>query len=266
MATEVVYGAAAVSNQLRLDGAPGLNTIEFGSDGGYVGDGGSGARVMTAPDGVSWIIKSHFLGGQAHRYLCLNEAVSAQVALRMGVSVPTPAVLELSAEQLASFSSTATSADRFVFASEYLRDAETLSPSAAADADKSQLTGIAVLDCLICNTDRKPEHILTVKQEDDSWGILAIDHGHCFAVSDTVSGLSATQASPAPIPMVQPYITEELAEPFLEAAESIPRAEFAAMASGLPDPWVIEPDAPETIADVLFARARQLRAMFSQHV
>jgi hypothetical protein len=266
MTTEVTYGAAAVSNQLRLDGAPGLSTIEFGSDGGYVGDGGSGARVMTAPDGVSWIIKSHFLGGQAHRYLCLNEAVSAQVALRIGVKVPTPAVLELSAEQLASFSSTATSADRFVFASEYLTHAETLSPSAAAEGDKSQLTGIAVLDCLICNTDRKPEHILTARRDDDYWEFWAIDHGHCFAVSDTLTGLSATQASPAPIPMVQPYLTEELAEPFLKAAEAIPRGEFAAMAAGLPAPWVIEPDAPETIADVLFARARHLRTMFGQHV
>jgi hypothetical protein len=220
---------------------------------------------MTAPNGVSWIIKSHFLGGQAHRYLCLNEAVSAQIALRIGVNVPAPAVLELSTEQLASFSSTATTADRFLFASEYLTHAETLSPSAAADADKDQLAGIAVLDCLICNTDRKPEHILTARREDDSWAVWAIDHGHSFAVSDTVTGLSATQASPAPIPMVQPYVREELAEPFLAAAESIPRAEFAAMASGLPSPWVIEPDAPETIANVLFARARQLRTMFAQH-
>jgi hypothetical protein len=143
MRTRITYGAASISNQLRLDGAPGLDTVEFGVDGGYVGDGGSGARVMTAPDGVSWIIKSHFLGGQSHRYLCLNEAVSAQIALRIGVNVPAPAVVELSAEQLSSFSSTATSADRFLFASEYLRDAEALSPSAAADADKDQLAGIA---------------------------------------------------------------------------------------------------------------------------
>src|SRR5436309_2575788 len=135
MSTRISFGAASVSPQLRLDGAPGLTTIEFGTDGGYVGAGGSGARVMTAPDQTKWIIKSHFLGGQQHRYLCLNEAVTAQLATRIGVAVPTPAVLELTAEQLASFSTTASAADRFMYATAYIEPAEVLSPSAAAEAD-----------------------------------------------------------------------------------------------------------------------------------
>ena len=66
--------------------------------------------------------------------------------------------------------------------------------------------------------------------------------------------------------MVAPYFTLESAEPFISAAESIPRTEFAAMVDGLPDPWVIEPDAPSTIADVLHHRARGLRAMVALHV
>lgn len=263
---EITYGAAAVSVKLRLDGAPGLTSVEFGTDGGYTGAGGSGARYMTAPDGTRWVVKAHFLGGQAHRYLCMNEAVSSQIAVRLHVPVPTPGVLELTEAQLRSYSSTASIADRYVFASELIAPAEPLSPTAAAGADPSELAGIAVLDALICNIDRKPEHILAQRENVDEWDVWAIDHGHSFAVSDTVTGLAVDQPTPPPIPMIAPFITMETAEPFIAAAEAIPRSEFAAMVNGLPAPWVLEPDAGETVADVLAGRARQLRERFASVV
>jgi hypothetical protein len=63
--------------------------------------------------------------------------------------------------------------------------------------------------------------------------------------------------------MVALYVTAERVEPFIAAAEAIPRHELIAMTAGLPAPWVIEPDAPEKIADVLLARVKLLRTTFS---
>src|SRR5207248_416941 len=79
---------------------------------------------------------------------------------RLRVQVPAAAVVELDEEQLQAYSTTASAADRFLFASELVEGAEALSPSAAAAADPDQLAGITLLDALVRNTDRKPEHIL----------------------------------------------------------------------------------------------------------
>jgi hypothetical protein len=76
-----------------------LITIELASDDGAVGSGGSGSRYMTATDGTRWVMKATYFGGQSHRYLYLNEAVGASIAVGLGISVPKPAVLKLDLAQ-----------------------------------------------------------------------------------------------------------------------------------------------------------------------
>src|SRR6266571_1453246 len=96
--TTETYGATAVSVSLRMAGAPSLRTIRLAKVGSPVGYGGSGARYVTSTEGARWVMKAHFLNGQ-HAYLCLNEAVSAQIAMRLSVSAPGAAVVELDEDQ-----------------------------------------------------------------------------------------------------------------------------------------------------------------------
>jgi hypothetical protein len=114
------------------------------ADGGPVGNGGSGARYITGTDGARWIMKATFFGGQAHRYLYLNEALSAQIAWRLGVAVPDVAVVELSPEQLGTFCSIAPESERYVVASRRVEPAEALSPATASEARRSERAGIIV--------------------------------------------------------------------------------------------------------------------------
>lgn len=260
-----IYGAAAVSYQLRASGAPALRALELEIDGGAVGNGSSGSRFVTTLDGTRWVMKSHILGGQQHRYLCLNEAVYAQLATRVGVSVPEPAVIRLSDEQLAALRPGAASTDRFCFGSALVEHAEALSPTAAAEADPQQLAGVVVLDALVVNTDRKPEHVLA-RPRDGGWDIWAIDHGHTLAVSDTLSGFQVEVPAPPPMPLLGNHISYRDVEPWINRLTSLEPPELKAMVEGLPAPWVIEPDASTTLGDVLLERIRRLPDLLRPHL
>ena len=260
------YGAASLDAKLRAAGAPELTVVEFAVDDGPVGAGGSGSRYMTAADGTRWVVKAPIFGSQQHRYLALNEAVSAQTALAMGIPVPRPGVVPLTPEVCEHLAPGASLPVRFAFASELIVGSEPLGPTAASETDANVLAGIAVFDTLTWNTDRKPEHVLA-RCEDGRWSVWAIDHGHTLAVADTLTGaLVPTQPCNPPMDLLAQHLTEERLEPWISKAQSLDRADFSAMVSGLPAEWVVEPEAAATIADALHARARELAALLQPHV
>jgi HipA-like kinase len=236
-----------------------LTRIGMARDGGQVGQGGSAARYITGTDGGQWIMKAAFFGGQTHRYLYLNEALSAQVGWRLGVAVPTVAVVELDPEQLQTYSATVPESSRYVIASRRVEPAEALSPTTAAAAARSERAGIAVLDAIVWNTDRKPEHVLAHRGTDGEWHLAPIDHGHTFATADTIVGhLDPNASMPGRDALLHEGLTSADLLPWIEAAEDISRQEFYDMARSLPAPWVVEPDAPDALADALFARVRRV--------
>jgi hypothetical protein len=210
-------------------------------------------------------MKSHILGGHPHRYLCLNEGLCAQVGYRLGVKVPEVCAVELTAAQLQTFNAGAVETDSILVASRLIEPAEALTPASASELAPEDLAGIYTLDTLVWNTDRKEEHIL-VQETDDGWDAYAIDHGNALAVGDSLSGsLDPTQQALPPFPLVQPLITSRHLEPWVERAQEISRKEFADMVHSLPPWWVIEPDAVDTLADALHARARELKSAMTQH-
>ena len=259
MSTRKIYGAAAVSPQLRAGGAPALTTVGLSIDYGYIGAGGSNARRILGTDGRQWVMKSNILGGQTHRYLCLNESVAAQIAMQIGLNVPEAAVIELDDLQLDALRPGTPTTDRFFFGSQLVEPAEVLSPSSAAGADSDQLAGIAVFDALIWNTDPKPEHILVQQRHDGDWDVFPIDHGHVLAIADFIEGhLPVDAPAQPPFDLIRPFVTNEAAEPWFDMLEGLRRSDLIAMARGLPAAWIPEPDAPERIADALVTRAGKL--------
>jgi hypothetical protein len=187
-----------------------LTTISLGIDNGPVGRGGSGARYVTSTDGTKWIMKATFFGGQAHRYLYLNEALSAQVAWTLGVRTPDLAIMELSPEQLRTFSSTAPESSRYAIASRMIEPAEALSPDLVGEISPSERAGVTVLDAVVWNTDRNPEHLLVSRDDSRERRLWAIDHGHTFATADTIVG----HLDPAaPMPPPPPAIAQRRPDP-----------------------------------------------------
>ncbi len=236
------------------------------SDGGPVGNGGSGARYITATDGSQWVMKATFLGGQAHRYLYVNEALTSQVAHRMGMAVPELAVVELSTEQLEAFNSTAPETARTVVATRLIEPAEPLSPATATASSRLDRAGIITLDHISWNTDEKPEHVLA-QRSGGTWKLWPIDHGHTFAVADSLTGsVDPDRPAVAPMPLLAGGVALGDTEMWIDAAESIRRSEFYGMVQQLPAAWVVEPDAPDILADALIARVRTLRAGLAQHL
>lgn len=231
------YGAAGVNFQLREAGAPGLVAVFLDVDGGPVGEGGSGARYATSTDQRRWVIKSHVFGGQPHRYLCLNEAVCAQIAMWVGIDVPQPAVMELTTDQLEAMAPTASATDRFVYASARIDPSEPLSGTAADDAYGEQLAGIAVLDALVANTDQKPEHLRAQKRDDGSWRVVPVDYGHTLATADALSGFDAAKAPSPPHSLLQPRLTRDAADQWIKRFEKLRPAQISAMVEGLPPAW-----------------------------
>jgi hypothetical protein len=244
-----------------------LPTIELAADVGPVGSGGSGAHFIAASDGTRWVMKANYFGGQQHRYLCLNEALCAQIGRRLGVNVPDAAIVYLTLDQAQTFKPGVGEPERFVFASRLIEPAEPLSPASAAGAETTEMAGIVTLDALVRNTDRKEEHILAQRRSDDGWRLWAIDHGHTLATADTLKGtFDPLQASVPPIALLQQHVGREDVRPWCESAAAVPRVEYKKMVDALPGAWVVEPDAPETLADILFARAQNLAQLLAPHV
>jgi len=238
---------------------PTIRTIHLDADGGPVGAGGSGARYITATDGTRWVMKATFLGGQAHRYLHVNEALTAQIAHRMGICVPELAAVELTDDQVRGFSVVASPTTTSAVATRLIDPAEPLSPETASAAPVADRAAIVTLDYLSWNTDEKPEHILA-QHTSNGWRLWPIDHGHTFAVADTLAD-HVDPARPAPPPMA--LLAQDLSptdlEPWIVAAESIKRREFYSMVQQLPPSWVAEPDAADILADALIERVRHMR-------
>jgi hypothetical protein len=86
-----------------------------------------------------------------------------------------------------------------------------------------------------------------------------IDHGHTFATADTVVGhLDPSAPMPPPQPLLGDGLTSADVLPWIGAAKEISRKEFYDMACALPGPWVVEPDAPDALADALVSRVREV--------
>jgi len=123
-----------------------------------------------------------------------------------------------------------------------------------------------VFDALTWNSDQKPEHVLVSPRTSGSWPVWTIDRGNTFTTTNTLSQLDPSTPIPQPMALLQPGLQMARAEPWIRSAESISRTEFQAMVRGLPAPWIIEPDAPEMLADALVQRVKNLRGLLSNHL
>jgi len=179
-----------------------IREITLGADHGQIGSGGSGAHWVTAADATRWVAKATFFGGQQHKYLYLNEALTSLIAQRLGVGVPEPAALRLTAAQAEQFRQGLSDVERLVFASARIEPSEALSPEAARSADKLEVAGIIVFDTLIWNTDEKPEHVLAQPQDDGTWRLWPVDRGHALAVADSLQSLQPVDAAYQPMQLL----------------------------------------------------------------
>jgi hypothetical protein len=241
-----------------------LHEIELESDDGPVGEGGSGAHWVTARDGSKWIAKATYFGGQPHRYLYLNEALAKLIAARLGVRIPRAAALRLTVEQAQALSAGRMPDDQVIFACERVDQAEALSPQAVRGSDPGERAGIVVLDALIWNTDNKPEHVLAQPQN-GGWQLWPVDHGHTLAVADALDALQNVDAPYAAFPLLNEDLTRSDLDPWIERVRGFAQEDFAEMIRTLPQQWVVEPDAPERLAESLYNRAQRLEQVLYQH-
>jgi hypothetical protein len=235
-------------------------------DHGPMGAGGSGARLITASDGNRWVMKSPILGGQTHRFFCLNEALCGLVGKRMGVNVPDVAAIELTTGQLRAFSASASETERFAVATRLIEPAEPLTPATAVAVPRASRAGIVTLDALVTNSDRKEEHLLAHHTDDGDWDVTSIDHGHTIAMGDALSAVDPHAAVASPLPLLAQGLTSGDVSPWIETAQGVTRVEFKQMVGAAPAAWVVEPDGDEVLAEVLTARARNLAHSLSPHL
>jgi len=222
-----------------------LREIALDVDDGPVGGGGSGSHYMTAPDESRWVMKSTYFGAQGHKYLYLNEALSAVIGRNLGAPVPEPAVLRLEPEQAAVFKPNHAAGDLLIFATERIDPSESLSAEAIEAVDVSEPASIIVLDVLVWNVDRlgKPEHVLVQPPESGGWRLWAVDHGHTFSVRDA---LHDPDLHPELVPQ-EPYdqllrpLRQHHVAPFIEKAQGWTREDYEGMIRSLPQEWIIEP-------------------------
>ena len=242
-----------------------LRRLELETDDGRIGQGGSGPHYMTATDGTKGVMKSTYFGGQSHPFLYLNEGLCALIALRLGVPVPEPYVLQLSLEQAHSFKPDATDADRFIFASQRIEPVEMLTPEIAAQADPRVLAGIVVLDALVWNTDRKDEHVLA-EASDEGWRIWAVDHGHTLVMGDTLDSLPDTDRDHPPFALLSSRLSFSDLEPWLAAVDEVQPEDFVDLVRSLPEQWLRDSDAPQRLARALYCRTGFLEQGLRNHV
>jgi hypothetical protein len=187
------------------------------------------------------------------------------VGHRLGIRVPEIRAVELTTTQLHVFNAGALETESVLVASRLIEPAEALTPSSTNEVDGADLAGIYVFDTLVWNTDRKEEHVLAQKRE-DGWDLFSIDHANALSVGDTLAGaLDPQQLAPPPMTLIRPLIGMADLEPWVERAQEISRPEFARMVHSLPSWWVVEPDAADTLADALYARAKALKSAISPH-
>jgi HipA-like kinase len=235
-------------------------------DHGAMGGGGSGARLITASDGNRWVMKSPVLGGQKHRFFCLNEALCGLVGKRIGVNVPDVAAIELTTEQLRAFSATAFETDRFAVATRLIEPAEALTPTTAIAVPKASRAAIVTFDALVTNSDRKEEHLLAHNTDSEEWDVASIDHGHTIAMGDALTAVNAQAPIAQPLPLLVHGLTSDDVSPWIESAQGVTRVEFKQMVAAAPAAWVVEPDGDEVLAEVLTARARNLAQSLSPYL
>ena len=123
--------------------------------------------------------------------------------------------------------------------------------------DPAERAGIVVLDALVWNTDDKAEHVLA-EESDGEWRLWPVDHANCLAIADSLQSLPQTTAPFQPFNLLMENLSRTDIDPWIERAKSIGEEEYADMVRTLPSEWVIEPDAPERLAEALFRRAQAL--------
>jgi hypothetical protein len=217
---------------------------------------------MTAEGGSRWVMKATYFGGQQHKYLYLNEGLSALIGLALQVPVPEPAILRLEHEQARPFKSDASEADLVIFATERIEPVESLSSEAVDAVGVDPPAAITVMDQLIWNTDRhgKPEHVLAQQSDEHGWRIWAVDHGHCFSIQDTLqdADLHPERQTQDPDPLLARNLSADDLAPYMTRAAAFSEQDYEEMVRTLPAEWIIEPDAPNRLAKALCRRAEAL--------
>jgi hypothetical protein len=233
-----------------------IGDIELDRDEGPIGQGGSGARWITAPDGSKWSAKATYFGGHGHRYFYVNEALTKLIAERLDVRVPDSAALRLTPEQVEAFSPGRSEQDRVIFACRRI-DGEALTPPVVQATAAADRAGIIVLDAAVWNTDDKAEHVIA-EESTGEWRLWPVDHANCMSVADSLASLPQTDAPFQPFNLLMENVSRADINPWIERAKSIGEEEYADMVRTLPSEWVIEPDAPERLAEALFRRSQAL--------
>lgn len=150
-----------------------IGEIELDRDEGPIGQGGSGARWITAPDGSKWSAKATYFGGHGHRYFYVNEALTKLIAERLDVRVPDAAALRLTPEQAEAFSPGRSEQDRVIFACRRI-EGEALTPAVVQATAAADRAGIIVLDAAVWNTDDKAEHVIA-EESTGEWRLWPVD-------------------------------------------------------------------------------------------
>lgn len=143
-------------------------------------EGGSLPAIVETAGGELFVVK--FLGaGQGHRAL-IAEALSAALALELGLPVPQPAILALAegfgrTEPDPEIQDILRKSVGQNFGLEYISGALAFDPAVDHDIDPDLAANIVWFDALITNIDRSPRNVNLLTRDGRLW---MIDHGASF--------------------------------------------------------------------------------------
>ena len=163
------------------------------------------------------------------------------------------------------------------FYSKWLEPADDLKPEdlglAGMLADVGMLAGVAVLDALLGQWDRKPlnPNLLAVRQNGRT-GLYLMDLGMAFGsaiwgLGDLLSAALPDTAAPLPYSMPPDALFNTVRElkdfePYLEAVAALTRIQLQSLLDGLPEEWGVNRQQRQALLDFLFTRAQALPANF----
>jgi hypothetical protein len=215
-------------------------------------EGGSLPAVVDCDGGDTFVVK--FRGaGQGPKAL-IAEALVAQIALALGLTVPEPAIIELGdgfgrSEPDPEIQDVLRQSVGLNFGLRYLAGALAFDPAVDAHLlTPDQAADIVWLDAYTTNVDRTARNTNMLVTGHTVW---LIDHGAALFVHHRWAGWSSRIQSP--FPQIADHVLLPRAGDLAAADERLRpmlhRALVAAAVEALPDEWLVEDDAfPSTVA------------------